>query len=386
MAVPSVVTSSSGGGPAAQTITLGAGLSIVVVTTEAQNLPSAASTQINHASSGWTAILGTKGGAGYSAASQYLYAYTKVTTNGETIDTGDSGAFQVYQAITVSGYNASSNYEALANGSDTSSASGVFTVPSLTTLGPDRLILGFVNPRADTGTPIGGGSWTNTNLTISSIVAQQVTAAGGGGLAGFAGDFPADSDGEPCGNTTIDASSSTFNSVPYGYLTLAIKPLAASTYNDTVSGTVSLTGTKTESKVGADSPSGSLALTGSKTEALARACSPTGSTALTGTRSESFAHSTSPTGTVALTGTRSEALSHASGPSGQIGLLGTASEAATYTDILQGTVPVTGSIYMAPVDVKGAVISFATLGISTSFRSLGPSTSIEAPEVTTSHE
>lgn len=310
MAIPQIVGSpSSVASAASQTITLGAGYSVVFITTQAQNLPTAAATQINHASSGWSAIVGTKGGAGASLASQYLYVFTKVTTNGETIDTGDSGVFQVYGAITVSGYNTSDPYEALTSGSGTFGTVSLYsyTLPSITTLGPDRLIIGMVNPRADTTTGIlSVGKDANpqfadpvrTNLLGSSL-GTQTNLGGGGGIQGFYGGWAADSDGEATGTSTFQASNVAYSGADTGYVVLAIKPVPVVTGAASLSGTGSLsaTGTRKTFGAGALSGTGSLSASGTRSAIAAAALSGTGSLSATGLRA-TF-------GAAALTGTGS---------------------------------------------------------------------------------
>ena len=326
MAGPAIVSTSQNSGGGSQTISPGAGYSLVFISTEAQNLPATLATQISHASSGWTAIVGTKGGAGFSAAGQYIWVFTKVTNGVETWLTGDSGVFQVFGCITVSGYNTSDPYEVLTTGTGSFGTTGNFTYsfPSFATLGADRLVIQMLAARADSLTTVtfSDASPFFANPARAGAPNIQTNLGSGGGISCVTGGW-ASTGTVP--TTTADAGgTAAYNGAALGYVQLAIKPVPTTTYNDTVSGTVSLAGTKTESKSVSDAVSGSVSLTGTKSESLAHAVSPSGSVALAGSLTESLAHSTSPAGTLALAGSLSES--------------------AAFADAISGSVPISGSV------------------------------------------
>lgn len=326
MAAPTIVgTPTSGVTASASTVTLGAGLSIVAISTQAQNLPTGTG-EIANASSGWTAIVGTKGGAGQnvpaSSPTLYLYVFYKVTTNGETISTGDSGVFQAYIGTTWSGYyTGGTPYEDSHSAAGITNGSGVYNLGSgnnPTTTGSDRLVIAFGAPKIDTATAF-AGTWGCAGLTgVTQLPAINTASGSGGGLCGFYG--TASSAGAVGVSNATDAAHVGIN---YGYASLAILP-ASITYTDTVTGTVSLSGTKTESKTGTDAPTGAVSLAGTKTEALS--------------------HSASRSGTVSLTGTRSESLTFTDARSGSVPVTGIRSEALTFTDVPSGLVPISGSV------------------------------------------
>jgi len=298
MAIPTIVSSSANIGGGSQTISPGAGLTFVFIVTEAQNLPSALSTQISHASSGWTAIVGTKGGAGYSAASLYLYLFVKVTDGVETIATGDSGTINAFTCVTVSGYHAS-QYEALTTGSGTfgTSSQYTFTHPSLTTLGPERLIVHMVAPRADTTSTVTVGS-TLENPKGAQVV--QTNLSGGGGANMYWGGLTTQG---PSGSTVEWQSlAAAYNGAAVGYVTLAVIPANVTLYGTaSLSGTGSLTSAGVRTSLGAATASGTGSLTaaGSRQTFGTATASGTGSLSASGVRTAY--DSAFPTGVGALT-------------------------------------------------------------------------------------
>lgn len=310
MALPTVTgtpTSNKGGG--SLTITLDAGLSIVAICTQAEDLTTSGGT-ISNASSGWTAIVGTKGGSGFTdggATGIALYVFYKVTTAGETISTGDSGVFQVYQALTVTGYKASGPIEAVNTRTKNVQFSGDYVVGDISnaesadnTAGPDRLIIGFGAPNKDTNTAFAGTFSSGTLSSVTTLTAQETALGTGGGLVGFYGGFTGTGDWG-----TATATDGTYGLTGTLQATLAIVPA-----NVTVTGAASLSGTGTLSASGTRKTFGAISLTGTGSLSAsgvrkvlgAAALAGTGSLAASGIRSAVTSASLTGTGTLTAAG------------------------------------------------------------------------------------
>jgi len=310
MAIPQVVSSSNGSGQGSQTISPGSGLSFVFISTEAQNLPTTNGTTINNNTTSpakdWTCIVGTKAGAGASYASQYVYVFVKVTNGTETITTGDSGVFQVYGCLTVSGYH-SSQYEALTSGSGTFSAGKIYSQSGITTLGPDRLFVGAIFPRADTtnactadSNPVGG--FSGPTLTGNS---DQVSFGSGGGVQFRAGGVAAQ--GATAGIDWNGNLSSFYASAATGYVAFAVVPANVTLYGTaSLSGTGSLTSAGTRKTFGASSATGTGSMTVAGVRTAYDSAFPTGVGAMsaTGQRTTFDSAALAGTGTLTAGGTR----------------------------------------------------------------------------------
>jgi len=238
MAIPSVTQDGandiSGSAPASPMVN--AGLSIFVIVTEGQNLPTS-SGSMNEATSTWNCFAGTKGGAGVSCAGDlYVYGFWKYTNNFDfTALIGDSGNFTGFLHLRLASGTFDPNgspIEAVAAGGNSVSGGAStreYTVPSLTTLGADRLVVGAIVDTVDTSNTLPGtGAFANANLssltewgTIASSIGVHTSLSGGGGLTGFHGGKAA---AGATGDTTITSSRTAFNSGNYGSIAFAVKP------------------------------------------------------------------------------------------------------------------------------------------------------------------
>lgn len=241
MAIPAPVSTSQASTNTTSdnlTITLGAGLSFVSLHTQKAYSLTAGPGDINNVGSGWTCLVGTHGGAPFSGSpDKGIYLFMKVTTAGETIKSGTVAAgVHGYNAITISGYDTGTAYEALATGSGSFSGSSPYTanVPALTTLGADRLVLKFISASDFAST---NATPTNANLASPSTTGWGSGTTSGHLLSAYGGKAAAGS----TGTTAFASTDIGYIAAGYVYAILAVKPVASTAWtqeiNDAIAGT-----------------------------------------------------------------------------------------------------------------------------------------------------
>lgn len=117
-----------------------------------------------------------------------LTMFWKRATSSESAPaTSDSGSFQIGQIIAIRGCVASGDPWEATNGTSAAGASATATMPTVTTLGPNRLIVAaFCFPVAADFTGF-FSSWTNANLaSVDERIDESRNPGGAGGALGLA--------------------------------------------------------------------------------------------------------------------------------------------------------------------------------------------------------
>jgi hypothetical protein len=204
-------------------------LFVFIACATAQALPTttgASPKNIAASDSGYTQMAGSpKEVAGGSR----LYGFWRRLQAGDTTaQTGDSGEYQAAICINVRGALASGTpFEALAFGTETTSDTSL-SIPSITTLGADRLILGACTTGADSKES--QFTWAANAKLASPAVTEFADVCskegGGGGVSGYLGGKA--TEGETGATTATLAEAS-----PKAFLHLAVIPAASEPQNYT---------------------------------------------------------------------------------------------------------------------------------------------------------
>lgn len=340
MAIPTVVgTSTQEAGAASLTITLPTGwaendvIFVFIATATGQAIPATEKAMIRHAESGWTQMTGSPQTV---TGGSRLYGFWRRMVAGDTAPiTGDSGEYQAFNAICVRGAIATGTpFEALAFGSETTSDTSL-SIPSITTLGIDRLIIGACSTGADS-LSAQFSEWIHANLDPVSGGEQGdvcSNAGGGGGVASFAAGKA--TTGETGATTATLAEAS-----PKAYLHLAVIPSAA----------------KLEGKVTVEG-AGTLAPAGQRTAIGKTSLAGTGSLSPTGQRTALGKVTTTGTGSLSAAGLRSTATSASISGQGSLAILGAL--------VALSAGEITGTGTLSPVGLRTAYTTAVIAGQST---------------------
>jgi len=160
----------------------------------------------------------TLAGSGTDSSTTQIHVFWKRASGSETSFTQTNTDHQAASVLLIrDALKSGTPYEAFASGSISSTDTP--SIPSLTTLGPDRLVIQAISRGNDVATTAPFSAPTNSIILVS-IADQRATNSGnGGGLAEVVGGMLS---AGACGATTLSNSD---GAITYAYATFAMKPL-----------------------------------------------------------------------------------------------------------------------------------------------------------------